>query len=203
MSPTGAVSVVQGGMQAFAITFKPSSLLSLTVDGQPMGGRSSFTFADLEGNHTIAASLAFTIKASAGVGGSISPLGVTVVNYGGSQTYTMTPTANYAVLLVLVDGVNVGAVFHYTFSNVTTNHSILAAFAYPPATPPTMAVSGDGSGGLNITWPDNYSGQLLWSPTLGPGAVWSPVGEAPGHVTGFFKFTVAPGSGTAFYGLSR
>ncbi len=46
-----------------------------------------------------------------------------------SQTFTITPAANYKVSAVTVDGVSVGAVSSYTFSNVTANHTISASFA--------------------------------------------------------------------------
>src|SRR5206468_2528674 len=49
--------------------------------------------------------------------------------YGSNQGFTITPNANYHVADVLVDGVPVGAVTSYTFSNVTANHTIAASFA--------------------------------------------------------------------------
>jgi len=70
----------------------------------------------------------YTINASAGTGGSISPSGQTTVNCGGSKTYTITPSAGYVIDSVIVDGINVGAVSSYTFSNVTKNHTIVANF---------------------------------------------------------------------------
>ena len=38
-----------------------------------------------------------TITATAGNGGSISPSGTVTVNYGGSQSFTITPDANYSI----------------------------------------------------------------------------------------------------------
>ncbi|HEY3271782.1 MAG TPA: PKD domain-containing protein [Geothrix sp.] len=71
----------------------------------------------------------FTLTASAGTGGTISPVGaVTVVN-GGSQTFTIAPTTGYVISSVTVDGVNQGALGSYTFSNVVANHTIAAAFS--------------------------------------------------------------------------
>ena len=51
------------------------------------------------------------------------------VNYGADQAFTITPDACYHVADVLVDGVSVGAVTSYTFTNVTANHTIAASFA--------------------------------------------------------------------------
>ena len=102
-----------------------------------------------------------------------------------------------------VDGISQGAISGYTFTNVIANHAISAAFASVVAIPPTLGISANTSGGLDITWSDSYTNALVWSPTLGPGTVWSPVGGTPTHVGGLYKFTVTPGAGTAFYGLSR
>ena len=71
----------------------------------------------------------YTITASAGANGSISPSGSVKVNSGAGQTFTITPSANYAVSAVTVDGSNKGAVTTYPFTNVTANHTISATFA--------------------------------------------------------------------------
>ena len=63
------------------------------------------------------------------------------LNSGGSQTFTVTPDAGHHVLDVVVDGSSVGAVTSYTFTNVTTNHTIAASFAADvAAVPPARAV---------------------------------------------------------------
>jgi PKD repeat protein len=72
---------------------------------------------------------AFTLTASAGTGGTISPSGAVSVANGGSQTFTIAPAAGYVISSVTVDGVNKGALASYTFTNVTANHTIAAAFA--------------------------------------------------------------------------
>jgi hypothetical protein len=70
----------------------------------------------------------YSITASAGSGGMISPSGTTQVNSGGTQTYTITPGTGYHIVDVLVDGNSVGAVSNYTFTNVTANHTIATSF---------------------------------------------------------------------------
>jgi PKD repeat protein len=69
------------------------------------------------------------INASAGTGGTISPAGTVSVTSGGSQTFTITPSAGYTIASVTVDGANVGAVGTYTFTNILAGHTISAAFA--------------------------------------------------------------------------
>ncbi|MFV0479451.1 MAG: vWA domain-containing protein, partial [Anaerorhabdus sp.] len=76
----------------------------------------------------ISLAAAYTITATAGAGGSISPEGATVVSAGGSQTYTITAATRYKVKDVLVDGVSVGAVDSYDFTNVTADHTIEVSF---------------------------------------------------------------------------
>ena len=70
----------------------------------------------------------YTITASAGQGGSITPSGAVSVEKGGSQTFTIKPSDNYEIEDVKVDGVSKGAVETYTISNVSENHTIAATF---------------------------------------------------------------------------
>jgi len=78
---------------------------------------------------TILPPTTYTITAIAGANGSISPSGGTSVVSGGSQSYTITPSANYHVSDVLVDDVSVGAVSSYDFTGVVAGHTISATFA--------------------------------------------------------------------------
>ena len=72
--------------------------------------------------------ITYTITASAGSNGAISPKGAVAVKEGGSRQFTITPKAGYAIADVKVDGSSVGAVSRYTFSNVKANHTITASF---------------------------------------------------------------------------
>jgi parallel beta-helix repeat protein len=82
----------------------------------------------------ITATPTYTITASAGSNGSISPTGPVTVNQGANQTFTITPNSGYSVSSVTVDGTNVGAVSTYTFSNVQANHTISATFSTTTST---------------------------------------------------------------------
>jgi len=68
------------------------------------------------------------ITSSAEENGTISPSGDVMVEHGKSQTFTITPTGNYQVFDVLVDGVSA---LSYTFENVTADHTIKATFHLP------------------------------------------------------------------------
>ena len=79
----------------------------------------------------------YTIKASAGANGTISPAGWCSVVENGSQTFTFTPDKGYTVAKVLVDGKSVGAVKSYTFKNVTKDHTIEVIFMKSNGNPAT------------------------------------------------------------------
>src|SRR5207249_10532987 len=120
------------------------AIADVLVDGVSVGAVSSYTFTNVSANHTIAASFTlktYTVVASAGPNGSISPNGSVSVNCGASQTFTIAGDVCYSVADVLVDGVSVGAVSSYTFTNVTANHTIAASFAHVAVAvgPPTAA----------------------------------------------------------------
>ena len=92
----------------------------------------------------------YTIEATAGTGGSISPSGNISVREGADQTFTITPDKGYAVANVKIDGESIGAVKSYTFENVSKAHAIEVIFVKGTAS----ASTGDSS---NL---------LLWSALL-------------------------------------
>jgi PKD repeat protein len=121
-----------GGSQAYNITPNTGyQVLDVLVDSVSVGPVMNYTFTNVVANHTIAATFAinqYTINATAGPNGAITPAGITTVNYGGSQAYNITPNTGYHVLDVLVDSVSQGPVTNYTFTNVVANPTIAATF---------------------------------------------------------------------------
>ena len=83
----------------------------------------------------------YTIEATAGTGGSISPSGNISVREGADQTFTITPDKGYAVANVKIDGESIGAVKSYTFENVSKAHAIEVIFVKGTAS----ASTGDSS----------------------------------------------------------
>jgi hypothetical protein len=72
-----------------------------------------------------------TINATAGPNGTISPAGSVSVPLGGNQTFTFSAAPGYQVDQVLVDGVAnpaAAAAGSYTFTNVTSDHTIHVTF---------------------------------------------------------------------------
>jgi Fibronectin type III domain/Divergent InlB B-repeat domain len=133
ISPSGTLSISSGGSQAFSIT--PSvgyRVAGVTVDGVSVGAVASYTFSNITANHTIAATFTatpYSIKASAGTGGSISPSGTSTISSGGSQTFAIFANHSYKIAAVIVDGVSVGAITSYSFANVQANHTITVSFS--------------------------------------------------------------------------
>jgi len=72
--------------------------------------------------------LTYTITATAGTGGTISPSGEVAITDNENQSFTIIANTGFQIADVLVDGVSKGVVFNYTFSNVTANHTISAFF---------------------------------------------------------------------------
>ena len=81
-----------------------------------------------DGGSTPVEPTSYTITASAGQGGSITPSGAVSVAKGGSQTFTIKPSDNYEIEDVKVDNQSVGKKTKYTFENVTKAHTIAATF---------------------------------------------------------------------------
>ncbi len=133
ISPSGTVTVYSNTEQQFTITPAPNySIADVLVDGVSVGAVSTYTFSNVTENHDISATFAidtYTITASSGANGSVTPAGATSVNSGGSQAYAISPATGYHVADVLVDNVSVGPVTSYNFDGVTANHTISATFA--------------------------------------------------------------------------
>ena len=80
-----------------------------------------------------------TITATAGVNGSISPNGSVSVKEGESQVFTITPNEGYEIASLKVDGTEVENPSNtYTFTNVTSNHTIDVSFKEQAVVPPAV-----------------------------------------------------------------
>jgi len=72
--------------------------------------------------------ITYTITASAGQGGTISPSGSVTVEKLASQTFSIKANTGYKIADVKVDGKSVGAVSSYTFDQVAAKHTIVVEF---------------------------------------------------------------------------
>lgn len=106
-----------------------------------------------DGKLTVSVRPYYTITATAGAHGSISPYGSVGVIHGGSQSFTITPEAGYAIANVRIDGVSIGAARYYTFENVTSTHTIEAVF---------MRVNGNPQTGVMVDETDGSYYESAW-----------------------------------------
>ncbi len=170
ISPASASFGVSGGSGSIAVTTQSGCTWSASsgvswitiTSGGIASGTATYSVASNSGAarsvvSTIAGKLftfnqsgtqSYTITASAGTGGTITPSGSTSIASGASQTYTISPATGYTVSSVTVDGASVGAVTTYTFSNVTANRTIAATFT---ANAYTLTVSKSGTGTGAVT----------------------------------------------------
>jgi hypothetical protein len=86
----------------------------------------------------------FRISASAGSGGTISPNGNINVTLGSTQNFTITPNSGYRISSVLMDGLQATA--PYTFSAITSNHTISVTFETIPPSTHTITITHVGQG---------------------------------------------------------
>ncbi|MDM8525396.1 leucine-rich repeat domain-containing protein [Desulfococcaceae bacterium HSG8] len=70
----------------------------------------------------------YTITATAGSGGTISPSGTVSVMHGDRKTFVFTPDSDYSVDNVSVDDTSAGSVTTYIFRDISSQHTIHVSF---------------------------------------------------------------------------
>ncbi|MFM2207317.1 MAG: hypothetical protein RL213_1292, partial [Bacteroidota bacterium] len=173
---SGPATVVCGNNATY--TFTPDAcyqVADVLVDGNSVGAVTSYTLNNVTAPVTVSVSfslISYSITATASTGGSITPAGVTSVNCGGSQTYTMSAGTGFVLDSVIVNGVNQGAITSYTFTNLQGNATIAlyASSCSNPATvtmPSTAAICSGvnyalngsfGGGATSATWSSSGTG---------------------------------------------
>jgi len=134
ITPAGTTNVRHGESQTY--TFTPAAgyeVAAVFIDGVNVGALESYTFDRTLADHTLAVEFVpdiTAITASAGQHGTITPVGATTVQAGGSMTFSFAPEAGYLVNEMFVDGqaVTPPASGAYSFTNVTADHTIHVNF---------------------------------------------------------------------------
>ena len=144
IDPSNPQTVNYNGTASFTVTPNTGyQIASVTGCSGTLSGN-TYTTGPVTGDCAVTATFeinTYTITASAGSNGSINPSGAVSVNYDATQSFSITPSANYHVADVQVDGSSVGAVAGYTFNNVMANHTIGVTFDMSDITPPTGLIT--------------------------------------------------------------
>jgi hypothetical protein len=184
IAPVGSTLVSSGSNQTFTISPNACYVIAdVVVDGASICApncqtQTSYTFTNINANHSINVSFAigsFTITASANAGGTITPPGITPINCGGSQLYTITANPGFYIVDIFVDIVSIGTIANrltttYTFTNVTRNQTITALFA---STTGAFTIAASSGAGGTVTPPGaiayNLGATQIYSITPNPG----------------------------------
>jgi uncharacterized repeat protein (TIGR02543 family) len=114
------------------LTATPATGYTFTGWSGNLGGTTNPVPITMDGDKTVTATFTalptYTLTPSASLWGTITPNTVQTVLQGGSATFAMVPTAGYHIADISVDGVSQGIISSYTFTNVTSNHTISARF---------------------------------------------------------------------------
>lgn len=115
-------------------TFTPDNgafLDYVMIDGVKYTDITSYTFANVQENHTITvyfATYQYTVTASITGRGDIGQPTISYVNYGDDLTFIFVASTGYTLKKIVVDGQEISVVSSYTFENITSNHSIQIVF---------------------------------------------------------------------------
>lgn len=90
-----------------------------------------------QGKLTVCEKPSYTITATAGAHGSITPSGAKIVKKGDKISFKITPDASYVVADLKIDGKRVRSATSYTFKDVSANHRIEVTFMPADGNPQT------------------------------------------------------------------
>jgi len=132
----GTTIVNYGGSQSFTITpAKGYHVVDVLADGVSKGPIDSWNFTNVQAAHSITAVFEidqFNITASTGANGAINPSGAIAVDYGSSQTFTITPNYGYHISSLSINNTAIAITSQYTITDVTGNTVIYATFTANP-----------------------------------------------------------------------
>ncbi|MCX8480734.1 MAG: fibronectin type III domain-containing protein, partial [Sediminibacterium sp.] len=132
ISPQGTSTVNYGAKPIYTITPNTGFVIdTIFVNGVKVDSISSYTFDSVKSNQIISVQFkvqTFTIIATAGIGGGISPQGTSTVNYGAKPIYTITPNIGFIVDTLFINGLKVDSNTSYTFDSVKSNQTISVKF---------------------------------------------------------------------------
>ena len=204
--PSGTINVATNEYSYYS--FAPAIgyyVADVKINNVSIGAVPDYIFWNPISNQTIAATFAlstFPINATTSAGGTIFPAGYSMVGYGGSIEYTITPNAGYAISSITLDSVPLAISGNkFLLASVTGAHTINVTFAqfkyllWKDATGQACIWKIDPTGAHTILhlfpaivgWtPISYSmgadgnGYLFWRDTTGKVCIWK-IDPTGGH----------------------
>lgn len=138
--------------------------VSCGANGKVEPDRTTYSLENITAAHLVNISFApdiYTVEASAGAGGSLSPTGSVAVVYGNPQSFTATPEAGGNVACWWLDGRVVqtnGTTF--LLDAIESNHVLRVTFALP-----VLSIKRTASNTIVLSWPQSAEGWNLQSAT--------------------------------------
>ena len=137
VEPHGTVYVEPGSSLTITVSLNPGfEVEDFTIDGVSDGSKLEHVLTDIQAPVEIGIFIfgyvnGYTVMASAGSGGSITPSGESIVAEGDDIKFTLSPRSSYAVSHILLDGERVNVSGRtYTLTDVRDNHTVQAVFKY-------------------------------------------------------------------------
>jgi len=137
VEPHGTVYVEPGSSLTITVYLNPGfEVEDFTIDGVSDGSKLEHVLTDIQAPVEIGIFIfgyvnGYTVTASAGSGGSITPSGESIVAEGDDIKFTLSPRSSYAVSHILLDGERVNVSGRtYTLTDVRDNHTVQAVFKY-------------------------------------------------------------------------
>ena len=171
INPLGNVRVNANFSQTFTYSANSGyTITSVLVDNSSVPITGSYTFNNVQANHTISVTSTAnpTITVSGGANGVISPSGSVSVNYGGNQDFSITPDSGYHIASILIDGGSATVLSPsgetISFTNLEASHTLTATFAVDTF---TVTASAGAGGSISPTGSSsfNYGGSQTFTVT--------------------------------------
>lgn len=139
LNPEKTIKVIEGSEQIFTVVpDNKYELEYLSVDSENVEViNNQYVFENISDNHFIFAKFKYIpsyyiINASCNDGGKITNIGAhSYIEYSTIE-YTFTPNHKYKVKNVIIDGVSHGGIEKYTFTDLSSDHTIDVEFEYVP-----------------------------------------------------------------------